>query len=847
SSQCVGQDEDLAQKLRVVSLSDRENNLTNIEKGDIKISNEECNRSLFGKVIGDRRASWVGIKRSMTNIWKLQQALEIKELGPNYFQFIFQNKEDLLRVSKGTNWIFDNQYLILAEWRNDLSISHNIFTELNIWVQAFNVPLNWLSTEVGLKIGGVFKKVNNVVVVGAGSHGGRLMRLLVTVDLNEALPRCSRIRLDDQLVTVGFKYEKLVNHCHYCGFIGHLERSCLKRLDDIQSKSLTEGQFGDWMRAPDFLNWANLGHSTSRNSPPSHTHSTPVPSQATPINTSTSHVEDNNQIIPALEDSPIQSSMPQPTSDHPAPMPPNPSKPSSSKSQPPDNSLMIVDNPSDPNLNTMDLDSTQLLITYPSSDIPITQNLIPKIGLGGPSTVSQLRESIRTHHPSFTFISETKNKSSFVKSVVKKMGFDHRFAIVDPQGQSGGLLLLWQSDITILQSVSKDFYIAVQFQGKDAAKSWGIFVYLSSEKHTREQQWAELTQDKSLWGDSWFIIGDWNDIRFPEDKRGGRDRGERSLEGFNDFICSMEMEEIAMLGYPYTWANNRISEEFVEVKLDRAFASLEWIEQHSNASVLNVIRGASDHSMLLLDYGKAQPRLQRRFTFDKRWLEIDGCAEIVKKAWSTHHQGTPLFILKEKVKCTRIALLHWSSQFRKQRLGRINELTTQLEALNEEGRDKDWDAWDRIKRDLNEAHRHEEQFWQQKARHKWLKHGDCNSSFFHAYVRHRRKTNSISRLVDRSNMVYETHSEIESHVTAFYKNLFASEVQCLLSVFESFRLYTGQKVNLFKSSIFFSRNSPVALQDRICNHLPGISKHNSTRYLGLPLGIGKSKKEAFEY
>ncbi|CAA0837913.1 Unknown protein, partial [Striga hermonthica] len=153
---------------------------------------------------------------------------------------------------------------------------------------------------------------------------------------------------------------------------------------------------------------------------------------------------------------------------------------------------------------------------------------------------------------------------------------------------------------------------------------------------------------------------------------------------------------------------------------------------HFNASVLNVIKGASDHSMLLLDYGKAQSRPQRRFSFDKRWLRIDGCAETVKKAWSNHHLGTPLFILKEKVKCTRIALLQWSSQFRKQRLGRINDLTAQLEALNDEGRNKDWDAWDRIKRDLNEAHCHEEHFWQQKARHKWLKHGDCNSNFFHA-------------------------------------------------------------------------------------------------------------------
>ncbi|CAA0817352.1 Unknown protein, partial [Striga hermonthica] len=49
------------------------------------------------------------------------------------------------------------------------------------------------------------------------------------------------------------------------------------------------------------------------------------------------------------------------------------------------------------------------------------------------------------------------------------------------------------------------------------------------------------------------------------------------------------------------------------------------------------------------------------------------------------------------------------------------------------------------------------------------------------------------------------------------------------------------------SSIFFSKNCPSPLQLNICDLLPGISSHQSTRYLGLPLGIGKSKKEAFDY
>ncbi|CAA0807014.1 Unknown protein, partial [Striga hermonthica] len=87
----------LSQRLHGFSLSDKEHNLIDIANDDIKIIVVECQRSMFGKIIGERKTSWMGLKRAMSNIWKLKEPMEIKELGHNFFQFIFQNKEDLER------------------------------------------------------------------------------------------------------------------------------------------------------------------------------------------------------------------------------------------------------------------------------------------------------------------------------------------------------------------------------------------------------------------------------------------------------------------------------------------------------------------------------------------------------------------------------------------------------------------------------------------------------------------------------------------------------------------------------------------------------------------------------
>ncbi|CAA0818222.1 Unknown protein, partial [Striga hermonthica] len=57
------------------------------------------------------------------------------------------------------------------------------------------------------------------------------------------------------------------------------------------------------------------------------------------------------------------------------------------------------------------------------------------------------------------------------------------------------------------------------------------------------------------------------------------------------------------------------------------------------------------------------------------------------------------------------------------------------------------------------------------------------------------------------------------------------------------QIFTGQAVNLQKSAIFFSKNTPEAVKLSICSSLRGIVTHRSTRYLGLPLGIGRAKRE----
>jgi hypothetical protein len=68
----------------------------------------------------------------------------------------------------------------------------------------------------------------------------------------------------------------------------------------------------------------------------------------------------------------------------------------------------------------------------------------------------------------------------------------------------------------------------------------------------------------------------------------------------------------------------------------------------------------------------------------------------------------------------------------------------------------------------------------------------------------------------------------------------------LMKILEVYEVGPGQKINLQKTSILFSRNTSLARKQEIIR-LSGLSKtHRIDSYLGLPSFVGKSRSQAFQ-
>ncbi|KAM5554325.1 hypothetical protein ABKV19_022611, partial [Rosa sericea] len=66
-------------------------------------------------------------------------------------------------------------------------------------------------------------------------------------------------------------------------------------------------------------------------------------------------------------------------------------------------------------------------------------------------------------------------------------------------------------------------------------------------------------------------------------------------------------------------------------------------------------------------------------------------------------------------------------------------------------------------------------------------------------------------------------------------------------ILETYGRASGQVVNFAKSSVVFSKNVPVDLQDEISNLLGVEVVESHAKYLGLPTYVGRKKTSTFQY
>ena len=83
----------------------------------------------------------------------------------------------------------------------------------------------------------------------------------------------------------------------------------------------------------------------------------------------------------------------------------------------------------------------------------------------------------------------------------------------------------------------------------------------------------------------WLCLGDFNEILSNTEKLGGAIRSQQQMDSFRKVVDYCAFQELSYCGSDFTWCNMQGGDNRIYLRLDRAFANLEWVENFGEMKV----------------------------------------------------------------------------------------------------------------------------------------------------------------------------------------------------------------------------------------------------------------------
>ncbi|KAK9072008.1 hypothetical protein SSX86_008440 [Deinandra increscens subsp. villosa] len=315
-------------------------------------------------------------------------------------------------------------------------------------------------------------------------------------------------------------------------------------------------------------------------------------------------------------------------------------------------------------------------------------------------------------------------------------------------GRSGGIVAIWDP-LLFVSSENWVFDNVLIVKGEWAQCSVSCFmviVYAPQASRAKRDLWSFISIFMEANPGDYIVFGDFNVSRFDSERLGVAFHiGE--VEVFNSFIDNCGLEDVNLGGFKFT----RMSANGLQQsKLDRFLVSSDLFQRLAGLEALALGEKVADHRPILLrtrvsDYGPVP------FKFYNYWISLDGYEDVVKNSWDDpvgNAHGNCFIRFKEKLKLLKSNLKGWNALRIEAESGVIKDLKSKLAEV--EVRMENGIGIEDLNRekcgillDLGRIERRNLQEISQKIKSKWVLEGDENSRFFHAYLKKRRRVNTV--------------------------------------------------------------------------------------------------------
>ncbi|CAN1222282.1 hypothetical protein LINGRAPRIM_LOCUS538 [Linum grandiflorum] len=339
--------------------------------------------------------------------------------------------------------------------------------------------------------------------------------------------------------------------------------------------------------------------------------------------------------------------------------------------------------------------------------------------------------------------------------------------------------MVWVNNLASTVLLTNPFCISVEFCFPNDNIITVVGVYLSCDFHTRTNQLDFIAQFCNQIKTPFVICGDFNAILAHSEKQSfvnshANNTDIRSIDGFHHFVLRLSLTDLRPYGPFFTWSNRQTHE--VKSRLDRFLLSPNWMSNFPLSHIQHLSDNGSDHRAIFLSNTNCYYGPKRYFSFDQRWLTNSEANFIVSQAWrSSVPLGSKLFIIHNKLKVLRHALVDWQKRGSSNSARNIKNLKNEI-ALLKSGPGIQWDNIRALEKKLEQELRLEDSYWKTKARKQWMVQGDRNTKYYHRIANSNRQKMHIPKIKDDLGSFCYSEKDKQLIAIDYFKRMYTSDL-----------------------------------------------------------------------
>lgn len=147
--------------------------------------------------------------------------------------------------------------------------------------------------------------------------------------------------------------------------------------------------------------------------------------------------------------------------------------------------------------------------------------------------------------------------------------------------------------------------------------------YGSPYPQERVEAWNPLRHLGMVRKLPWMVCGDFNEILYSFEKKGGLSREEGRMEAFRKVLEECSLSDMGFNGNWFTWERGNLPETNIQKGLDRGVANEEWLQIFLEFQIQHLPHTFSNHCPLLVHTKKeCRERVHKEFKF-KAWWDLE--------------------------------------------------------------------------------------------------------------------------------------------------------------------------------------------------------------------------------